>query len=149
MRKTGAGMSMKLVCMAEASAFRSIRNVRVSRPLISVIDDNESILLALAGLLRSFGFDAKTYGSAEEFIKSGCHEISNCIITDIQMPGLNGIELKRWLDAHSCAAPVIMITARSEPYLRAQALACGAICLLTKPFEADELLTCLSKAKLG
>jgi FixJ family two-component response regulator len=121
----------------------------VSSPVISVIDDDASMLLAIAGLLRSFGFDTKTYGSAEEFIKSGCYETTNCIITDIQMPGLSGIELKRWLDVHLCTAPVIMITGRCEVYLRAQALAGGAVCVLSKPFEADELMACLGKAQIG
>jgi FixJ family two-component response regulator len=79
---------------------------------------------------------------------SGHHERSDCIITDIHMQGLSGIELKQWLDDHSCTAPVIMITARSEPHLHVQALACGAIDLLKKPFQADELLASLSKAKL-
>lgn len=118
-------------------------------PIISVIDDDQSMLFALAGLLRSFGFDAQTYGSAEEFMASGCCETSRCVITDIQMSGLNGFELKQWLDARSSAVPVIMITARPETHLRAQALASGAICLLKKPFDAASLLACLRMADLG
>ena len=114
-------------------------------PVISIIDDDESMLLALAGLLRVLGFEAKTYGSAEEFIQSGCIETSSYIITDIQMPGLSGIELKKWLNDHSSTVPVIMITARSEPHLHAQALACGAVCLLKKPFEASALLAHLGR----
>jgi len=115
----------------------------VSAPLISVIDDDESMLLALAGLLRSFGYVVKTYRSAEDFIQSGLTSPSLCVITDIQMPGLSGIELKRWLDARSSTVPVIMITARAEAHLQTEALASGAACLLKKPFEADALLACL------
>jgi FixJ family two-component response regulator len=107
------------------------------------------MLEALAGLLRSCGYAAKTYASAEDFIHSGLGETSRCIITDIQLPGLSGIELKQWLDAHAGTAPVIMITARSEPQLHAQALASGAICLLKKPFKANALLDCLKHAQIG
>jgi FixJ family two-component response regulator len=120
----------------------------LSLPLISIIDDDESMRLALAGLVRSFGFTAKTYGSAEEFLASGRFEPSSCIISDIQMPGLSGLELKQWLDEHSSTAPVILITGRSEPHIHKQARASGAVCLLKKPFDADTLLACLRKAKV-
>jgi FixJ family two-component response regulator len=66
--------------------------------LISIIDDDESTRLSLASLMRSFGLEAKTYDSAEDFLRSGAAEPSSCIITDIHMPGLSGIELKQWLD---------------------------------------------------
>ncbi len=121
----------------------------MSVSLISIIDDDESMRLALAGLVRSFGFDAKTYDSAEEFLASGASEPSSCIITDIQMPGLSGLELKQWLDDHASTAPVILITARSEPHIHAQARASGAVCLLKKPFDADTLLACLRKARVA
>jgi FixJ family two-component response regulator len=115
----------------------------VPNPLISIVDDDESTVLALAGLLRSFGFETRCYGSAEAFIQAGCPEAFRCVITDIQMPGLSGIELKRWLDEQAIPVPVIMITARSEPRLHAQSLASGAVCLLKKPFDSGALLACL------
>ncbi len=121
----------------------------VTPPSISIIDDDESMLLALAGLLRSFGFVTRAYGSAEEFIELGSGETVSCIITDVHMPGLGGIGLKRWLDAHASTVPVIMITGRSEPHLHAQAVASGAACLLKKPFDANTLLACLKKADIG
>jgi FixJ family two-component response regulator len=121
----------------------------VPESLIFVIDDDESTLASLAGLLRSFGFETQTFGSAEEFIRSGCAGTPRCVITDIQMPGLSGIELKRWLDDHAIAVPVIMITARPEPHLQAQALASGAVCLLKKPFDASALLACLQQAHVA
>ncbi len=121
----------------------------MTRRLISIVDDDESMRLALAGLVRSFGFEAKAYESAEDFLRSGAVEPSSCIITDIQMPGLSGIGLKQWLDDHAFTAPVIMITARSEPHLHTQARASGAICLLRKPFDADALLACLRKAQVA
>jgi FixJ family two-component response regulator len=118
-------------------------------PPISIIDDDESTRLALAGLMRSFGLAAKIYASAEDFLRCGAAEPSSCIITDIHMPGLSGIELKQWLDDHANMAPVIMITARSEPHLHAQALACGAVGLLRKPFDAATLLACLKRARVA
>jgi FixJ family two-component response regulator len=116
--------------------------------LISIVEDDESMRLALAGLVRSFGLEAKTYDSAEDFLRSGAGEPWNCIITDIQLPGISGIELKRWLDEQANTAPVIMITAHSEARLHAQALASGAFTLLKKPFDADDLLACLRMARV-
>jgi FixJ family two-component response regulator len=116
--------------------------------LISVIDDDESMLLALAELLGLLGFEVKTYASGEEFILSGFDHSPNCILTDVHMPGLSGIDLKRWLDARSCSTPVIMITARSDPHVREKALASGAVCLLSKPFDAEALLECLKRAQV-
>ncbi len=116
---------------------------------ISIIDDDESMRLALAGLVRSFGFDARTYNSAEDFLASGMSEPSSCIITDIQMPGLSGLQLKQWLDDHANDAPVIFITARSEPHIHALARTSGAVCLLKKPFAAETLFACLKKARVA
>ena len=116
---------------------------------ISIIDDDESMRLSLAGLVRSFGFDARTFGSAEEFLARGASESSSCIITDIQMPGISGLELKQWLDDHASTAPVILITARTEPHIHAHARTCGAACVLKKPFDADSLLACLRKARVA
>ncbi len=105
--------------------------------------------LALEGLVRSFGFSARTFMSAEDFLANGGDDGCCCIITDIQMPGLSGIELKHRLDSRPNPAPVILITARSEPRIHAQARASGAVCLLKKPFNADTLLACLKKAQIA
>lgn len=114
--------------------------------LISVVDDDESMLLALSGLLRLYGFAVKTYASAEEFIERGRAETPDCIITDVHLPGLSGIGLKEWLDARSSNVPVIMITAHAEAHIQMLALASGAVCLLKKPFEAELLWDGLRKA---
>lgn len=114
--------------------------------LISIIDDDESMLLALGGLLRLYGFVVKTYASAEEFIRRGTAEAPDCIITDVHLPGLSGIGLKEWLDARSSSVPVIMITAHAEAHIQTQVLASGAVCLLKKPFEAKLLWASLRKA---
>lgn len=115
-------------------------------PVISIIDDDEAARSAVVALMRAKGFEAKSYGSAEEFLVAGASETSQCIITDIQMPGLTGIELKQKLDADNCKTPVIMITARVEPRLHSLALASGAFCLLRKPFKANALIECVERA---
>jgi FixJ family two-component response regulator len=117
--------------------------------LISVIDDDESMLDALGGLLRLLGFDVETFKSSEEFIRSGFTHSPRVILTDIHMPGLSGIDLKHWLDERACSTPVIMITARSDPHLRERALASGAVCLLRKPFDAKALMDCLKRAQVA
>jgi len=114
--------------------------------LISIIDDDESLRLALVGLVRSLGYRAQGFGSAEEYLGSGDLGASACVITDIQMPGMSGIELKLLLAGRKLPMPVIMITARTEPGLRDKAMASGAVCLLHKPFEANALIACIEEA---
>jgi FixJ family two-component response regulator len=119
----------------------------VSRELsISVIDDDDSFRIALVELLRSLGYGARGFASAEEFIAADGESSCDCIITDIQMPGMSGFDLKRRLTAQGSAKPVIMITARFEAGLDAKVTATGAVCLLGKPFEMDTLLDCLERA---
>ena len=118
-------------------------------PLISIVDDDESMLGAIAGLLRSAGYDARGFASAEEFLACGMVPSFACIITDVQMPGMSGIELKQRLAACQVPTPVIMITARHGPGLEDKALANGAVCLLRKPFAADILIDCVEKALKG
>ena len=101
---------------------------------------------AVVALVRSAGYDAHGFASAEEFLGSGTVEGFACIITDIQMPGMSGIELKQHLTASQCPVPVIMITARHDPGLEEKAIASGAACFLRKPFDADALFRCLEDA---
>ena len=113
--------------------------------LISVVDDDDSMRDALVGLFRSLGYDARGFASAEDFLACGDLERFSCAITDIQMPGMNGFELKQRLDERH-TLPVIMITARSEPDLREKAMSSGAACFLRKPFDTETLVDCLEKA---
>jgi FixJ family two-component response regulator len=112
---------------------------------ISVVDDDESFRLALVESLKSLGYGARGFGSAEDFITGGGEELCDCVITDVQMPGRSGFELKRLLASRGSTIPVIMITARADPGLEVEASATGAICLLRKPFETDALIDCLEK----
>ena len=101
---------------------------------------------AVVALVRSAGYDAHGFACAEEFLGSGKVESFACIITDIQMPGMSGIELKEHLVASQFPVPVIMITARHDPGLEEEAIASGAACFMRKPFEADVLIRCLEDA---
>lgn len=116
-----------------------------ARRLISVVDDDDSMREALIGLVRSLGHEARGFASAEDFLASNELESFACTITDIQMPGMNGFELKRQLDERLGTLPVIMITARSEPGLEQKAISSGVAYFLRKPFKAETLVDCLEK----
>jgi FixJ family two-component response regulator len=114
--------------------------------VISIIDDDDAARSAMADLMRAKGFSVCAYDSAEDFLRAAGRGASQCIITDIQMPGLSGIELKQRLDTENCKTPVIMVTARVEQRLHGLALANGAFCLLRKPFKAIVLIECVERA---
>jgi FixJ family two-component response regulator len=114
--------------------------------LIAVIDDDESFRAALVDSLDSFGYGVRGFASAEDFVAADGEGACDCVITDIHMPGMSGLDLKRLLTARDCRVPVIMITAKAEPGLEARAVASGAVCLLRKPFEATALIGSLERA---
>lgn len=97
----------------------------------------------MVGLLDSLGYQVKAYASAETFLLAATGRETDCIITDIQMPGLSGIELKQRLDSLGVETPVIMVTARTEASLHARARASGAVCVLQKPFLEADLVRCI------
>ena len=117
-----------------------------AEPVIAIIDDDESMRNAVVALVRSSGYNARGFASAEEFLGCGAVASSACVITDIQMPQMSGIELKRHLAACHCPVPVIMFTARHDPGVEESALASGAAFFLRKPFEAHTLISCLESA---
>jgi FixJ family two-component response regulator len=116
---------------------------------IGVIDDDDPFRIALVDLLGSLGYGAQGYPSADDFVAVGGEASCDCIVTDIHMPGLSGIDLKLLLSARGCKVPVIMITARADSGLESRAMASGAVCLLRKPFESAELTHCLELALKG
>lgn len=113
---------------------------------VCVVEDDDSLRLALVGLLRSLGYQAEGYASAEHYLERPDPSACSCLVTDIHLPKMSGIELTRSLRLAGNLLPVIMITARSEATLEEKALASGAACLLIKPFEADALIACLRHA---
>lgn len=113
---------------------------------ITIIDDDHEVRAATENLIRSYGLDAETFASAEAFLSSSLVESTDCLITDVQMPGMSGIELQGALKARGFAVPMIFITAFPEEKLRRQVETAGAFGFLIKPFEAASLMTCIEKA---
>ena len=111
-----------------------------------MIDDDDTFRAALVGSLLSLGYEARGFTSAEDFVAEDGQVSWDCVITDIHMPGLSGLDLKRLLTALDREVPIIMITARTELDLEARAAASGAVGLLRKPFETAALLKCLETA---
>lgn len=115
-------------------------------PTISIVDDDESMRCAVKSLVTSLGFAACTFASAEEFLHSPRLDDTACLITDLQMPGLNGVELQKSLLAQGRSIPIIFVTAFPEERLRARAIAAGALGFLSKPFESETLIKLIDKA---
>jgi len=115
-------------------------------PVISIIDDDASVREAIQRLLRSLGYVAHAFASADEFLRSPQVTDNSCLITDIKMTGMSGIKLQRQLQIQGCQVPIIFITSFEEESIRTQALSAGAVCFLTKPFEIRALLKHLGEA---
>src|SRR5712672_2843913 len=117
-----------------------------AKPLISIIDDDESMREAIKGLMRSLGYRVAAAASAQEFLSSRHVRRTSCLIADMQMPGMTGLELYQRLSASGKPIPVILITAYPDNGVRERALAAGVIGYLGKPFEEDDLLACIRSA---
>ena len=111
--------------------------------LISIVDDDESVREAMQALMKSLGFAAESFASAEEFLASDSRNHAACLITDMQMPGLTGLGLHDRLLASGRPVPTIMITAYPDERVRARALQAGVVCYLVKPFNESDLLACI------
>ncbi len=108
--------------------------------LVAIVDDDDSLRVALQGLLKATGFPAQAFSSAEEFLSSGQQQQTACLITDIRMPGMSGLELQAKLNADRFRIPIIFLTAHGDEKMRIQALRAGAVEFLAKPFDAEALL---------
>jgi FixJ family two-component response regulator len=115
--------------------------------LITIVDDDKSVREAVKGLVRSLGYRAITFRSAEEFLLSDLSE-TLCLITDVQMPGLSGLDLHRHLVAQGVYMPTIFMTAFPEEGTRARAVRTGAFGYLSKPFSEENLINCVDRALL-
>jgi FixJ family two-component response regulator len=117
-----------------------------ARPLISVVDDDESVRESLPDLLNEFGFEARTFSSAEEFLASESIADTNCLILDVAMPGMTGPDLQRELKLRDQSIPIVFITAQRDAMVRPRLIADGAVECLFKPFEPTDLLQALNTA---
>jgi FixJ family two-component response regulator len=118
-------------------------------PVISIVDDDESIRTATASLAQALGFRAYAFASAQEFLRSSHMSETSCLISDIQMPHMSGIDLQNLLIARGNRMPIIFITAYPDEKICARVLDAGAVCFLSKPFDAQTLITCLHEAVKG
>ena len=131
-------------------AARSPRPGKIHRlsklPLVAIIDDDASVRVTTDSLVRSLGCRTRTFASAEEFVRSNRLDDLSCVVADVQMPGMNGVELQARLRSQGSHVPFIFFTAFPDEKIRAQALAAGAIYYLTKPFEGESLVQGLQGA---
>jgi FixJ family two-component response regulator len=115
-------------------------------PLISIIDDDDALRSSLENLIRSVGWQAQAFSSAEAFLRSNQMHETCCLILDVRMPGMSGLELQRHLVVANSHTPIIFITAHEDDDRRRQALEAGAVAFLHKPFYEDELLNAINAA---
>src|SRR6266849_2469961 len=108
--------------------------------LVAIVDDDDSVRTALQGLLKAVGLPAQAFASAEGFLESGQQDQTACLIADIRMPGMSGLELQAKLNAEHRRIPIIFITAHGDANMRMQALRAGAVEFLAKPFNDEALL---------
>ena len=107
---------------------------------MAIVDDDELMRGALQGLLKEAGLPARAFSSGEEFLLSGAQHLSSCLIADVRMPGMSGLDLQASLKAERIRIPIIFITAHGDERTRTQALRAGAVAFLAKPFDDDVLL---------
>jgi FixJ family two-component response regulator len=117
-----------------------------AKALIAIVDDDVSVREAIQRLMKSAGLSAETFASAQQFLKSTSLRSTACLVADVQMPGMSGIELHHWLVADGEQIPVILITAYPQESMRLSALKAGVSCYLPKPFRDDDLLDCVHEA---
>jgi FixJ family two-component response regulator len=139
----------RLVLPDRRSAFDGTGSVMVSQPHVAVVDDDESVRESLPDLLRELGYEAKPFASAEDFLASGCIGDTRCLIVDVAMPGMSGLELYRELILQGHAIPVIFITALTGKSLPRALLQEGAVACLIKPFSEQDLRGALAAALPG
>jgi len=108
--------------------------------VVAVIEDDESYRLAVLRLLKSAGFSVRSFASAEDFLSSGQQQETGCLIADIRMPGMSGLDLQAKLTSDHCPIPTIFMTAHGDEKMRLQAMRAGAVKFLTKPFDGEDLI---------
>ena len=125
---------------------RSMETTLIGEPVITIVDDDESVRVAIGGMVESFGFAVGTFESAGEFLQSDRIDDTSCLILDVQMPGTNGLDLHRQLMSSGRQIPTIFVTAFPDARVRDRAMRAGAVCFLPKPFARDDLLNCIHSA---
>jgi len=117
-----------------------------TRPVIFVVDDDASVREAVANLLESVGFRSESFGSTEEFMHANRPDAPSCLLLDVRLPGLNGLDFQDALEKSGMHIPIVFITAHGDIPMTSRAMKAGAVDFLTKPFEKQELLTAIHQA---
>ena len=117
-----------------------------SRPLVAIVDDDESLRNATSNLLEAAGFSTATFADAESFLEAAGERRAACLLTDMRMPGMSGLDLHRHLVASGTPIPTVLITAYASDEARVRAREAGIVCCLAKPFAPDQLLECVREA---
>jgi FixJ family two-component response regulator len=128
-----------MIALCWRRSYISFMDTQGKSTFVAIVDDDDLMRGALQGLLKEAGLPARAFASAEEFLKSGQQQETGCLITDIRMPGMSGLDLQAKLNAEHCRIPTIFITAHGDARIRMQALRAGAVEFLAKPFD-DEVL---------
>jgi FixJ family two-component response regulator len=123
-----------------------VRKLRKEARLIAIVDDDESVREATTGLIRSMGLAAEAFASGEDFLRFAHVGHVVCLVADVNMPGMSGLDLHRHIAALPKRIPTILITAYPSESIRECALRAGIVCFLVKPFSDDELLKCIRSA---
>jgi FixJ family two-component response regulator len=118
----------------------------VTAPRVAIVDDDEALCLSLVDLMRSIGYRAEPFTSAEALLTSSDLSSWNCVIADVHMPGMGGLNLVRKLHEQGIVTPVILITALPDKQLDDESISVGARCLLRKPFDTNSLLDCVERS---
>jgi FixJ family two-component response regulator len=128
-----------MIALCGRRSYISFMDTRGKSTFVAIVDDDDLMRAALQGLLKEAGLPTRAFASAEEFLTSGQQQETGCLITDIRMPGMSGLDLQAKLNAEHCRIPTIFITAHGDARIRMQALRAGAVEFLAKPFD-DEVL---------
>lgn len=117
-----------------------------NKPMICIVDDDESVRLAVGTLLRSVGFENQAYASGQEFLRAGVADSIDCLIIDVRMKGMSGLELQHTLNDAGSTVPIIFISAHGDADARQRAIVGGCVDFLSKPFDEGALLDCVRRA---
>ncbi|WPB58993.1 response regulator transcription factor [Xylophilus sp. GOD-11R] len=132
--------------MAVVSMGDMVRGDIQGKPTIGIVDDDESVRLAIGTLLRSVGFETRSFGSGPDFLLSHRSVRLDCLILDLRMRGMSGLEVQRMLRELNHPVPVIFVSAHGDQDARDRAMTAGAVCFLSKPFDEAALLACVGRA---
>jgi FixJ family two-component response regulator len=129
-----------MIAPSLAEGYVTTMAIQAKAKLVAVVDDDDLVRSAVEGMLKSVGLPSQAFASAEEFLESGQQQQTACLIADICMPGMSGLELQAKLNAEHCRIPTIFITAHGDTRMRMQALRAGAVEFMAKPFDDGVLL---------